>query len=141
MEKSPCLGNQIMMVEVMPLPPRKSLEEWKDSWLRSLEENRIHCPGCVDQERQAQRWLSNILEIKSIRTPQEEEELILHRKKLLFLNDVYSKVCKKAAEKQLADLQARLAANRAGRPLLVIPAAPAAAVSTQHSAVEEDLYC
>lgn len=136
MDTLPCLGDQIVMVKVMPPPPRKSYEEWKDSWPRSLEE--IHCPGCVDQERQAYRRLSNILEIKSNRTPQEEEELVLHRKKLLFLNDVYEKVCKKVAEKRLADLQARLAANRAGRPLLVVPTA--AAVPPQLSVVEEDHY-
>ena len=54
-----------------------------------------------------------------------------------------------AAEQRIADLQARLAANRAGRPLLVVPTvAPAsrgqtAAVATEPyklSAAEKDLY-
>ena len=151
MDPLPCLGDTIMSIEAeaMPPPPRKSFEEWVLTWIHALQKGSIHCPGCVDQERQAHKWLSNVLDIKSNRTPQEEEELTLHRQKLLFLNDVYDKVCKKAAEKRIADLQARLAANRAGRPLLVVPTvAPAsrgqtAAVATEPyklSAAEKDLY-
>lgn len=162
-----CIADTIMCVET--LPSRKSFEEWITPWLLALQENRIHCPGCVDQERRAHKYLSELLENKSVRTSQEE--LKLHRQKLCFLTCVYDEICEKAAEKRAANLQARLAANHAGRPLPVIPtAAPAttaaafpreagesssessssaagltAAVASskpiQLSAVEKELYC
>jgi hypothetical protein len=114
MNSLPCLGDTIMMVEVkaLPPPPPKSFDEWKAPWILSLREDRIHCPGCVDQERKAHEWLSNILDIKSNRTPQEEQELKLHRQKLGFLNNVYDIVCKTYAMKQQIKLDLRIAANR-----------------------------
>jgi len=148
MEPFPCLGNTIMCVEALPLPPRKSFEDWKTSWLRALEEDRIHCPGCVDQERQAIVWMSKVLDIKSNRTPQEEQELKLHRQKLSFLDCVYDIVCKIHAMKEEIKLKLRIAVNQLKKKsfepvmVVVVTAAPAAVTTTptQVAEAEKVLY-
>jgi hypothetical protein len=131
-----------LAMEDLPLPP-KSFEEWKAPWILSLREDRIHCPGCVDQERRAHKWLSQILEIKSKRTFQEEQELKLHHRKLRFLDNIYDIVYKINAKKQQIKLDLRIAANCLQRdsfePIVVAVVTKDPMVGAT-AANEEDLY-
>ena len=122
---------------------KKAHHKWVFNLYTAFQENSIHCPECIRQQKIGYEWTRDMFETKGALTPLEEQELKFDRLKIVFLNFLYKKLCKRVAEEQEADLQARLAANRAGRPLLVIPAAPAVAASSNVAAatVEEDYYC
>ena len=133
------MSTQFQMESHSDVP--KSHDAWVARLYTAFQEDRIHCPGCLSQERLDYEWSIRLLEKKSDRTPHEEEELKFDRLKINFLDFICKKVYEKTEKKKEAVIQAWLALNRAKQPLLVIPAAPAADVSTQLSAVEEDLYC
>jgi len=122
-------------------PATKAHHAWISKIYTDFNEGRIHCSGCLSHERTLYEWSIGLLEKKSDRTPLEEQELKFDRLKIGFLDFICKKVYEKTEKKKEAVIQARLALNRAKQPLLVILAAPAADVSTQLSAVEEDLYC
>jgi hypothetical protein len=119
---------------------RSEVLKLHDAWVARLytafQEGRIHCPGCLSYERLTYEWSIKILEKKSDRTSQEEEELKFDRLKIGFLDFIYKKVCNKAVEKKTAVIQSRLAREKQVLSLNI-----AASVAASSNEVEEDLYC
>jgi len=121
----------------------KSHDAWVARLYTAFKEGRIYCPGCLSHERLGYEWSIKLLEKKSDRTPQEEEELKFDRLKIGFLDFIYKKVCEKAVEKKKAVIQARLALDREKQALSLVIAAPVTASSNVPAAtagVEDDLY-
>ena len=120
---------------------KKAHHKWVFDLYTAFQEDRIHCPGCLSQERLGYEWSIRLLEKKSDRTPREEEELKFDRLKIGFLDFICKKVCEKAAEKKAALIQMRLALDRAKR-VLIDAAVPAVAVSSDVADPDdEDHYC
>lgn len=130
----------------IPIP--NAHHAWVARLYNAFIEGRIHCPGCLLQERRGYECFVKILEKKSDRTPLEEEQLKFDRLKIKFLDAIYKQVWKKTAEKkaeQLAlDRALKSLKNAVATPVAtsstVAAPAPAPASAATAAAVEEDLY-
>ena len=134
----------------IPIP--NAHHAWVARLYNAFIEGRIHCPGCLLQERRGYECCVKLLEKKSDRTPLEEEELKFDRLKIEFLDAIYKQVWKKTMEKKAE----QLAIDRALKSLkndmetssyVATPVAtsssapaPAPASAATAAAVEEDLY-
>lgn len=110
-------------------------EEWKQSLITSLRQDQIHCPECVKHDIQAYKWVYSTLAMKSLRTPQEEKSMNLHRQKIIFLDKFYTSVCEIEAMKRKIKLHRLLAVNQ-----LRLHTDEPAAVAAGADGSEDDLY-